>query len=71
MFIDRGRNQRRPPSGGQCQSAKIRDALYRHGSPGGGRPRLVTAFYKHGPPDGGRPQPPGWGIAPVGRVGFL
>jgi len=58
MFIDRGRNQRRPqsewpkpsvPSGGPCQSAKTRDALYRHGPPGGGRPRLVTAFYKHGP----------------------
>src|SRR5882724_43628 len=50
MFIDGRRNQGHPPSGvprapsgGPCQSLKTRDALYKHGPPGGGRARLVTA----------------------------
>ncbi len=43
MFIGGRRNQGHPPSGGPCQSLKTRDALYKHGPPGGGRARLVTA----------------------------
>ena len=50
MFIGGRRNQghappavSRPPSGGPCRSLKTRDALYKHGPPGGGRARLGTA----------------------------
>ena len=42
MFIGARRKQRGPPSGGPCQSLKTRDALYKHGPPGGGRARRVA-----------------------------
>ena len=69
MFIGGRRNQGhppsgvpRPPSGGPCQSLKTRDALYKHGPPGGGRARLVTASITWPSYRRRNPNLSGWGI---------
>ncbi len=57
MFIDRRRNQGRPPAGGPCQSANTRDAFIQTW-PSWRRARASRhGFYKHDPPGGGPAHP--------------